>query len=97
MQRLEFELANSYGWSGHFEGLALLAAKMFSMVSDSEARINEAYLEHPNDEVFTALLTGYAKSKSAKAGTILRGFLKDDEPWVRSLSKKLLEEHYSES
>ena len=81
-------------WSRHFASLASLAAEMFSLVADRQARINEEFLEHPDDNVFTWLLTGYAKSKTSEARVLLTRYLNDEEPWVRRLVRTLLDEYF---
>jgi hypothetical protein len=62
---------------------------MFSWTADRQARIEEGLLEHPDDAVFTMLLSGYAKSRSPKAQDLLRGYLDDNEAWVRRLAAGL--------
>lgn len=95
MDRHDQECREHYPqWSRHFARLASFAAEMFSLVADSEARIERAFLEHPDDAVFTWLLTGYAKSGTARAHELLVEHLRDEEAWVRRLAGDLLHRHF---
>jgi hypothetical protein len=87
----EYEERYSH-WSRHFARLASLAAEMFSLVADSAARVEAAFLDHPDDNVFTWLLSGYARSRKPEAAKVLDGYLTDDEAWVRRLAEKLIYE-----
>jgi hypothetical protein len=82
-------------WIEHFTKLAAIAAEMFSLVADAKARIEERFLEHPDDRIFTWLLTGYAKSMTPRADELLNRYLRDDEAWVRELSRAVLETYFS--
>jgi len=77
-------------WARHFARLAAMAANMFCLVADSEARIDKGFLDHPDDAVFSSLLTGYANSSREEAKSILVEFTKDEESWVRDLARDLL-------
>ena len=91
MDRHDREYEDSYpNWSRHFARLASLAAEMFSLVADSAARVEAAFLEHPDDSVFTWLLSGYARSQEAETAEVLDRYLKDDEEWVRRLAESLI-------
>ena len=93
MDRHDREYEENYPhWSRHFARLASLAAEMFSLFADSVARVEAAFLEHPDDSVFTWLLSGYAKSREPEAAVLLDGYLRDDEAWVCRLAKKLIYE-----
>lgn len=93
MDRHERELEDKHpNWSTHFAHLAALAAEMFSLVADAAARVQAEFLEHPDNRVFTWLLSGYARSESAEADELLNGYLTDDEAWVRQLAKRLMQE-----
>lgn len=78
--------------SMHFAGLAMLAAEMFSLLADSAASVKDDFLDHPDDKVFTWLLSGYAKSEAPEAVELVNGYLADDEPWVQRLAERLLQE-----
>jgi hypothetical protein len=80
-------------WSCHFLHLAKTASKMFSMTADRSIVIDESWLEHPDDEIFTLVLTGFARTGKAKG--ILEALLEDDEPWVRSLAVALLKQYHN--
>ena len=67
---------------------------MFAMVADQNARVDEQHLEHPDDIVFTWLLTGYAKSKTSRARDLLAKYLDDEEAWVRLVAQRLLDMYY---
>lgn len=90
MDRLERECAERQPrWSRHFSHLAAMAAELFALVADKDARVDEQLLEHPDDAVFTWLLTGYAQSGTSQARVVLQGYLDDEEPWVRRLAGQL--------
>ncbi len=91
----EYE-ATHPSWSRHFADLALRAAKMFSLVADQDARIEMAFLENPNDAVFTSLLTGYAKARTAEANKLLQAYVNDKDAWVRELAVSLLAKHFGD-
>jgi len=50
----------------------------------------EKLLDHPDDRVFTWLLSGFSKSASPRIDQILMDFMNDDEEWVRVLAKELI-------
>lgn len=79
-------------WSKHFANLAIKAAEMFALLADSAAMVKADFLEHPDDRVFTWLLSGYAKADAPEAITLLREYLSDDEAWVQRLAERLLQE-----
>src|SRR5438067_2296474 len=90
MDRCDGECSDRYpDWASHFRRLGSLAAQMFRLVADRLARIDEEALEHPDDTVFTYLLTGFAKSRTERSLSLLRTFAKDDEKWVRNLAQEL--------
>ena len=78
--------------SNHFLSLARMAAEMFSLVADNNAIIDEKMLEHPDDVVFTHLLTGFARTRKAKE--LVLSYTYDDESWVRHLASQLIARYY---
>ena len=93
MDRHDREYEERYPrWSRRFARLASLAAEMFSLVADSAGRVQGDFLEHPDDSVFTWLITGYAKSETPAARELLQRYLADDEAWVRQLARNLIQE-----
>lgn len=81
-------------WARHFRALAGIAAEMFSLVADRQARISELTLEHPDDAIFTHLLTAFAKSGSSTARSLLNKYSSDDEQWVRDLAETLIRKYF---
>ena len=81
-------------WERHFEAMAKMAAEMFSLVADEEARVEEHLLEHPNDSIFKYLLTGFAKARTERSEALIRKYETDDESWVRSLTRELIRRYY---
>jgi len=82
-------------WVRHFGKLAAIAAEMFEMVADEYAEIVEELLEHPDDRIFSLLLSAYSKTKSDRARELLGEYLDDEENWVRELARNLLSRDYS--
>jgi hypothetical protein len=95
MDRHDREYIDNYPeWASHFRELAAMAAEMFSLFGDEHARIDEGSLEHPDDATFKHLLTGFAKARTSEAESLVRGFARDDESWVRSFSQDLHRRYY---
>jgi hypothetical protein len=73
-----------------YEDLARYGAQIFAWTAEPGTVCSESWLEHPDDEVFTLLLTGLARGKAGRAQ--IARFLDDDEAWVRALARRLLDE-----
>ena len=81
-------------WVTHFYRLASMAAEMFCIIADENVIILAELLECPDDQVFTWLLTGYAKSRSPTGKVIIEQYVDDEELFVRVLAKNLLNTYY---
>jgi hypothetical protein len=68
--------------------LVLIGARIYAWTAGQGASFHESWLDHPDDDVFTLLLTGMARSAPGRER--IRGFLDDDEAWVRTLARRLL-------